>query len=66
MKYNALLRRKNKFEPLATVTELEIPDNLNQEQKEDFAAPFLVAKAELYVDLELIKDEKPHGNAKTT
>jgi hypothetical protein len=66
MKYNALLRRKNIFEPVTVILEMEIPDKLSQEKKEDFAAPFLVAEAGLYVDLEPIVDEKPHGNTKNT
>lgn len=63
MKYNALLRIKNKFEPIAVILEMEIPAELSQDQKEEFAAPDLVAEAGLFVELEPILEEKPHGNS---
>lgn len=54
MKYNALLRRKGQFVPIATALELEFPDDMGVEEKERIAATHLVGKAGLYVELEPI------------
>jgi hypothetical protein len=62
MKYNAVLKRKNQFGILASVLELEIPDHIKE--KEDYAAPWLVAEYGIYVELEPIKPERKHRLAK--
>jgi hypothetical protein len=64
MKYNALLVRKFKFEPVKVLTDVEIPDGLTELQRKLFIAPELLEDFD--IKLELIKDEKPHGNTKTT
>ena len=50
MKYNATLNRKYRTAPEAAILELEIPDDLNDENRVIFAAHELLKLYEVHID----------------